>query len=220
MEDTFFLAECCESYILKKHSLVIASYPSLIIFGEIENGRKFRHLKYFKFQAFLAKNLLKVIEAIVTFFNDSSELTINNQFFSDISNNLIYYWKGFSAQNLKFIEFGIEINQSKTFKVSFDLEDINNFIYLIRRCLIASLCLKDLEEQFIEEILKLSIQQLISCKNNHLARTEIVNSFKQEIKLEHVLKNGTLSEILNYYNDIILVLKDLSDLHFCENEME
>jgi hypothetical protein len=100
MEKIFFLSESCENYILKNQPLIVAAFPSVIVFGEIENCSKFKELKYFKFKSFESRLLLKTIEAVVLFFHDNNAKLSKLSFFSDSSNKLDYFCKEI-AQNTK-----------------------------------------------------------------------------------------------------------------------
>jgi hypothetical protein len=224
MENEYYLRDCCENFVLKKHSLIVASYPSVIVFGEIANGTKFNNLKYFKFKTFEAKLLLETIGQIVVFFNGENELTKTN-FFNDPVKEIDYIWQGNYLRKkdnniTKTVTLTVESKKVETFSVSFNLEGMNNLIYLIKRCLISSLCLKDVEEHFITEVIKLTEDVILSCKNNPSTAENVVNCFLSENCYKNAFKTSFYKEILAYYNDIILVLKDLSLLWFNENEVQ
>jgi hypothetical protein len=219
MEKIFFLSESCENYILKNQPLIVAAFPSVIVFGEIENCSKFKELKYFKFKSFESRLLLKTIEAVVLFFHDNNAKLSKLSFFSDSSNKLDYFWQGNCSEH-KTVTFSIESNKSETFSITFSLEDLNNLIYLIKRCLLASLCLKDIEELFFLELIKLTEDQIVLCQRNNNIASEIVCSFFKDQEIVKHFKLSPFTNLIIYYNDIILILKDFSSLWYNENESD
>jgi hypothetical protein len=118
------------------------------------------------------------------------------------------------------VTFSIESNKSETFSITFSLEDLNNLIYLIKRCLLASLCLKDIEELFFLQLIKLSEDQIVLCQKNNNIASEIVRSFLNDQEFVNHFKLSPFTNLLIYYNDIILTLKDLSSLWYNENESD
>jgi hypothetical protein len=219
MEKIFFLSESCENYILKNQPLIVAAFPSVIVFGEIENCSKFKELKYFKFKSFESRLLLKTIEAVVLFFHDNNAKLSKLSFFSDSSNKLDYFWQGNCSEH-KTVTFSIESNKSETFSITFSLEDLNNLIYFIKRCVLASLCLKDIEELFFLELIKLTEDQIVLCQRNNNIASEIVRSFFKDQEIVKHFKLSPFTNLIIYYNDIILILKDFSSLWYNENESD
>ena len=219
MEKIFYLSESCENYILKNQSLIIAAFPSVILFGEIENCSKFKELKYFKFKSFESRLLLKTIEAVVLFFHDNNAKLSKLSFFSDSCSKLEYFWQG-NCSEQKTVTFSIESNKSETFSITFRLEDLNNLIYFIKRCLLASLCLKDIEELFFLELIKLTEDQIVLCQRNNNIASEIVRSFFKDQEIVKHFKLSPFTNLIIYYNDIILILKDFSSLWYNENESD
>lgn len=215
MENSFLLSNSCENYILKNHSIIVAAYPSVIIFGESENGLKFKELKSLKFKSFECQLLIKTIEDIVAFFN-LNEPSSKVSFFLDSTNEISYSWQGFVHKGRKSINLSLEHQKAVTFCVSLDLFDINNLVYLIKRCLLASLCLKDIEEKFILEVLHLTENQIRACKNNSGIAYTTVYCCITENNFSHIKKTSPYVELLMYYNDVIIVIQNLFNLWFDE----
>jgi len=219
MENCYSLSDSCENYILKKHSLIVAAFPSVIIFGNIENTQ-FKQSQCFKFHSFEIKILLKVIGEIIVFFNGETlddQLTKKN-FSVELNNFIDYYWQGNLIGNKKSVVFSIESKGSKTFSISLNLEDLNNLIFLIKRCLLASLCLKDIQEQFILFVIDFSENEILACKKNYSLGSNIVQRFLNELETKDNTKMAPFIQILTYYNEIVLVLKDFNMLHYSEND--
>ena len=220
MEKNYLLTDSCENYILRKHSLIVAAFPSIVIFGEIENTTKFKEFKSFKFNSFEIKFLLQVIGEIVAFFNgDILDDQLNKKKILVNSNcNIDYFWQGNNFENRKSVTFSIETKTSQTFSVNFNLEDLNNFNYLIKRCLLSSLCLKDVNEQFILNVIEISENEILASKKNYSLATNIVQTFLSKLETKEKPKSAAFIELLVYYNEIILVLKDFSMLCFTETD--
>ena len=208
MEKELFLSNSIERYILKRHSFVLSAFPSLIVFGEIKNGTKLLDSKCFKFRSFESKFVLVALSEIIAFFRGDQNQA--KKVFS-VELNKDYYWEG-NIQR-KSVTFSF-----KRFRVEFSLEDLNNFIYLFKRCLLASLCLKDEEEQFILNIIEQSENEIVACKRSYDLASSFVNQFLTQSKTKDFSKSAPLIEILCYYNEIILVIKDFSLLWFNENQ--
>jgi hypothetical protein len=126
----------------------------------------------------------------------------------------------FFLVKLKTVTFSIESNKSETFSITFRLEDLNNLIYLLKRCLLASLCLKDIEELFFLELIKLTEDQIVLCQRNNNIASEIVRSFFKDQEIVKHFKLSPFTNLIIYYNDIILILKDFSSLWYNENESD
>ena len=202
MEKEYLLSNSVERYILKKHCLVLAAFPSLIVFGKIESGTKFIESKCFKFPSFESKLLLVAISEIIAFFRGDQDQP--KKVFSDISNKE-YYWEGNiqrkrdNSDNSKSVTFSF-----KKFSVKFNLEDLNNFIYLFKRCLLSSLCLKDEEEQFILNVIEHSENEILACKRCFDLASRFVDQVLTETKTKDLSKFAPLIEILRYYIDFAL----------------
>ena len=216
LEEENLLSNSCESYILE-NGIVISSYPGSIVFGKTETNKKYLDESSFKFNTFQVIELFKSIVAIVTFFNDKNEKKTDK--IIDFNYNTVYFWRGDSVTNennkqIKLIKFGIEKNCEAFYFATFSLQQINSLVYLLKRCVISSLCLKYIEEQFIESVVVNPLSEIKACKTNDLIAYKIVEKFFKEKQLKVGTKKASYIEILNYYNSVILLIKNLSSLYF------
>jgi hypothetical protein len=220
MEEELFLSKSCETYVLD-NELLISAYPAFIVFGKTEGNKCYKKHSFFKFSSFQITELLKTILLIFEFFSNQ---TVNEKTekIIDISSNLTYYWQGVQILKnetlSKIVKFAIELEKETIFHVTFTIQEINTFVYLIQRCLLASLCLKDIEEDFILNVIKLTKLEIRASKTDDTCALKVVNKFFSEKHLCRETKQRSFIEILRYYNQILLVLKDLNDLHFFDNE--
>jgi hypothetical protein len=216
MEEKYMLSKSCETYVLE-NEVILSAFPGFIVFGKTESNKYFLENCSFKLRSFQVKYLFKSIIAIFAFFSDEL-VQQKTEKIIDIDSDLIYYWQGISVtkdNNLtKAVKFGIEKEQNNIFHVLFTLQDLNNFIFVITRCLLASLCLKDEDEEFIMEFTKNSRNDILACKNDEVIAAKLVKFYTKNQKSENVLKQRPLIVIVQYYNELILLMKDLSDLHF------
>jgi hypothetical protein len=216
MEEENLLSNSCETYVLE-NGILISSYPSLIVFGKTESNKKYIEDSSFKFNTFQVAQLFKSIIAIVAFFNDNVEHKMEK--ILDFSCDTVYYWKGDLVTEedntkLKLIKLGIEKKGDILFNATFSLQNINSFVYLLNRCLISSLCLKDNEEQFILSAIPNSKCEIKACKTDDSIAFKIVQNFFNQKKIKAGTKRASYLEILKYYNSIILLIKDLTSLYY------
>lgn len=130
----------------------------------------------------------------------------------------VYFWMGltFTVNNepKKVIKLGIEKQSITIFETIFELEEFNNLLFLFKRCLLACLCLKENEEMFIIDIAQNeSFNEIVSAKKQILKAKRMVEKFLHSNAFDVLPKVSTLIEILTYYNDIIMIIKQLQSLY-------
>ena len=218
-EEENLLSNSCETYILE-NGILISAFPGLIVFGKTESNKKYIRESAFKFNTFQVVYLFKSIVSIFGFFNDSSENKTEK--IIDFSCDTVYFWRGDSVTKedgtkIKLIKFGIEENSEILFSTIFALQNINSLTYLLKRCVISSMCLKDIEEQFIISVIKNPKSDIKACKTDDSIAYRFVQYFFKEKHINVDTKKASYLEILKYYNLVILLIKDLTSL-YCPSE--
>jgi hypothetical protein len=215
MEENHSLSQSCETYILD-NEILISAYPGFIVFGKTEANRHYQQNRSFKFTSFEVQDLFKTIVAQVKFFSEDNTSEKIEKII-DVE-SITYYWQGITVTKTNFItklvKFAIEKDGSTIFHIAFSLQNLNTFVYLVARCLLASLCLKDNDEQFILNVIKKAKTQIKACKTDDQAAFQIVKTYFREEKIDTDVKKSYYEQLLKYYNELIIIIKDLNDLHF------
>jgi hypothetical protein len=215
--EEFLIEKSCESYVLKKVPFLISSFPGYIVFGETYRGQVYIKNKCLKFNFFDFSTLSECILNCIKFIaeeNNSTDLQplIKNK-------NVTYLWQGFitnieneSEKNIKFII----LNGLERHDLIFSVIEFNNFILVLKRCFLSCLCLKDKEEQFVNELLEKEATLIQLCKKTYSVANDFVESYlKSQCSINH--KKATLIELLRYHNECFVVLKKLQEISFEED---
>jgi len=215
MDEEILLSNSCETYVLD-NDILISAFPGSVVFGKTKSNKNYIQDCSFKFTTFQTIELFKSLVAIISFFRGKE-----NQKIEKILNvtNVVYYWRGDLVINedntqVKLVKFVIEKNSETSFQTAFTLENINSLIYLLRRCIISSLCLKDIEEQFIFSVIEHSKSEIKECKTNNSVAHKFVEKFFKDNNFSHGIKKASFIEILCYYNSIIIQIMSLTRLYY------
>jgi hypothetical protein len=218
MADEEKLSSALESFAMLKCPFFISSFPSYVIFGKTIRNEKYSSGEFFKIKFSDAYKLMVNLLYIGSFLtaNDitnSRGLIIENE--EDSEN---YFWHGITIQKneeeIKVVKFGIETLGNITFNVVFSVEEINNLIYLFKRCLITCLCLKEHEQDLLLTIANTeSCENIVAAKTNTGLAKTLVNQFYRSSNHIQPENCSFLVELIFYYNDIILIVKQLSALY-------
>ncbi len=96
-----------------------------------------------------------------------------------------YFWIGSNlVRNNELciiIKFGIEKQDNIIFEVHFSLKNFQNFFFCFKKLMITSLCLKQIEIDFIQFVILLQIEKLSQIDNQKVA-TECVALFFKDSK--------------------------------------
>jgi hypothetical protein len=218
MEEKYLLSQSCETYVLE-NEVLISAFPGLIVFGKTEANKHYLKNCCFKLTCFQIKKLFTNIIAILAFFNDPS-IHQKCEKIIDVEFEEIYYWQGLSVSKnnvlIKVVKFAIEKEQNTIFHIIFTLEEMNTFIHLLSRCVLGSLCLKDEDEEFIIKLTENSISDIEASKKSEIIASKLVKTYLKQQKIEHLRNQRPLIFILQYYNEVILAIKHLTNLHFEE----
>lgn len=208
------LSLSCETFALLKTPNFISAFPSYILFGETISNIKYKENKFLKINFHEAHKVLMNIFYIGSFL--SSELDYSKGIILKKPEE-VYYWNGLTLQTEdrieKYIKIGIEKQSEFIFEILFSAEEFNNFLFLFKRCLLASLCLKEEEEQFIIKTVETqTCETILAAKTDAQKIRSFIDQFFNNSFFEKPLKLSTFTEIFIYYNDIILILKQLASL--------
>jgi hypothetical protein len=221
MEDEELLSFSCETFALLKSPLFMSSFPSYVIFGKTFKNIKYVPGKFFKIGYFEACKVFASIVYIGSFLTsdiDSSKGVIleNNQ-------NETYFWTGITVlhndESVKMIKLSIMQSDKIVFEVLFSVEEMNNFMYLFQRCLLSCLCLKDYEEQFILKVASESCEKIFLAKTNRTIAMQMVEDFLKESQALTKDVTSSLIELLRYYKDIIIIIKQLIAMYTVPDEI-
>ena len=215
MESDKRLCSSCETFALLKTPFFISAYPSYILFGKTNANIDYDKKCVFEFSFSEAYKLLLNVFYIGSFV--ASDLENANGKILEKSDVEYYFWSAFLIQKNnrteKVVKLGIEKQSEITFEIIFSLEEFNNFNYLFKRCLLSSLCLKDHEEQFILWIVQSeSCETIVLAKKDFKTGQKLIKCFYEDYICEKPDKVTNLLEILSYYNDIILIIKQFHTL--------
>ena len=211
------ISKSCETYVLQRTPLLMSAFPGYIVFGDTVQGQcyinqKCLKIKYFDFHK-LSVCIAKFLEFVA---QENKETEVISLFEEDT-----FFWQGFSKtfenESEKFIKFIISADAEKN-ELVFSLVEFNNFIFVLRRCLISCLCLKDDDELFIFELIKNDEQFIISCKKSYNVACDFVNKYLSSRCLFQA-KKAPFIELIRYHNEIFLELKKLHDI-FVEEDSQ
>ena len=214
MESEKRLSLSCETYAMLKTPYFMSAFPSYILFGLTHINISYERNSVFEISFSEAYKLLVNIFYIGSFF--MSELDSSNGLILEKPNEK-YIWSGIvvirNDKIEKVVKFGIEKQSQITFEICFFLEEFNNFIYLFKRCIVSCLCLKEFEEQFIvQTATNQTCETIVKAKTDLKIAKMIIDSFYEHSGYEKLLNNSSLIEMLNYYNETILIVKQLHTL--------
>ena len=215
------ISNSCETYILSRVPFLMSSFPGYIVFGKSLQGRIYISNKCLKFSYFDYEKLFGCVIGLLSFVAEEEKtITELTHFFKKDQES--YFWQGFSKKienkEEKFIRFVVESEFEKN-ELTFSLVEFNNFIFVLKRCLIASLCLKDEEEVFVSKLINKDLDFIIRCKDSFLISHDFVSEFlKNDASLFN--KKASLIELVRYHNESICILKKLNDIFVQEDDSE
>lgn len=212
----FLLSDSCLTIALRRNQLFVSAFPGLIVFGEVSTTY-FKQLKYFEFSYYDIFELFRALTQIIQYLVVNSD-TLNQDRGIIISkcDNEIYFWMGktiiLNQKEVKIITLGIEIESNIVFELTFDCEKLNDLIYGLYTCMLASLCLKKIEKKLFECIIEENIEKIVSLKFKDNCEN-FVQQFIKDHKIDiNSITESNLVESLFYYHESIVVLYKLKSL--------
>lgn len=208
----------CETFALIKSSIFISSFPSYIIFGKTFINRNYEEKESFKVHFSEAYKILVNLLYIGSFLQSDLEFSKGSILKRETEQ---YLWSGqtilINEESEKIINFFIETNGCKGFELSLTVLELNNFIYLFNRCLLSCLCLKELEEEFISFVIENnSCERILLSKTDKNIASEFIEQFLGASNLLLSTNKSSLRETLRYYNDTVLIIKQLNTIYVPE----
>jgi len=189
--------------LLSNTNTWFAAFPSVLIFGELNESQAFVPSKSFMFEKLDFSKLYIAIASIASCIaqkTSSKETILTKQ-------NIVYFYDAKpNFQKTYEILFGIEINFEVSFKILFDLDNFNDFVLLLTKLIFPIFCLKP------------SLHKLLDLASD-CQIDEIIN-FSDKLKCyDFVQKNNVhCNEIensvicLEYYLEIVLIVNKLKSL--------
>ena len=221
MEDEELLDCSCETFALLKSPLFISSFPSYIVFGKTFRNIKYVSGKFFKIGFFEACKLFASIVYIGSFL--ASDIESSKGIILENELHETYFWTGITVQHnnesIKMIKLSISLSERITFEVLFSAEEINNFMYLFKRCLLSCLCLKDYEEQFLLKVSSESCENIFLAKSDRIVAKRMVEEFMKESQIQNKNVTSSLIELFIYYKDLVIIIKQLTVMYTIPDEI-
>lgn len=205
----------CETFALLKTPYFISSFPSYILFGKTEINEHYSEGSVFKINFSDAYKLLVNILYICSFLGsdlDSSKGLISK------NDHEQYCWSAYTdPKGDKLIKFEIQKNSELTFEIIFNVTEYNNFLYLFQRCLLSCLCLKEVEEEFITFVIENEeCHDIFEARSNVQKCKKMIVDFFKTTENSKKYSHSSLIEKLKYYNDVILIMKQLFSIRVPE----
>jgi hypothetical protein len=211
-EDKFLVIESCANLALEIPNTFMSAYPGFIVFGKVKLNA-FEQNRFFKFGVFEVYKLYLAIVNILNFMTGQND-DLNKDLILTNENGDNYYWIGTNLMRnnklCKIVKFGIEKQDTITYELHFTLNNFQNFFFCLKKLLITSLCLKQMHVDFIHFIIVLPIEKLAKIDDKKVAM-ECVDLFLKDSKNDgsELLSNQTFFDLLNYYEEIIIILNKL-----------
>ena len=193
----------CKTTVLKKCDIFISAFPGKVIFGHIveDNYPKLQYFQFFHFQLFkLYLSLVEIINNSIT--EESSEIK-KTDLIIKLSDEVSYFWI-IEIGDIQLIQFVLEFKNIINYKLSFTLDQLNDFIYCLSVSILPCLCLKHLERDFLEYITEQEISKILNdTKDNFIL---LLNDFKlkQNIRID-LISQANLADLIPYYKELIII---------------
>ena len=209
------LSNSCKTINLKTSDIFISSFPGKIVFGNISQ-QKYSKFNYFEFLTFelyyLYISLVAIIKAVISEENESDDV-FTEKLILKVNEDLNYLWSVVTeTKERKCIELILQHRSlNKTYKITFNLDQLNDFISALSEIIVPTLCLKSVERQFLEFICDIDILNIVNLdrKNGILLLCDFKNKFN--INIDSIEEFNILDTII-YYKELIIILKKIKSL--------
>ena len=206
------LTNSCKTINLKSSDIFISSYPGKVIFGNISRHR-YAKCSYFQFLTFelyyLYLSLVSIIKALL-----SSENELSKKLILKVNEDLSYWWSivtvNLPNEERKCVQILLQ-NSSLNYRITFTLDQLNDFISALSEIIVPTLCLKSVEREFFEFVSDQEILNIINLdRKNGLLLLMNFNE-KYNINIDSLDELNILETII-YYKEIILIFKKIQSL--------
>ena len=204
-----------QTLALSKAPNFMSSFPGRIIFGEA-TCKGFVLNKFFIFSLLSIAKLFSSIVEITKFLTSINERNSIKSIFDD--ENVSYIWVGRTimengTKNLeKVIIFVIEKNGERTFELNFSVPELDNFYCALTRSILMILCLKDVQYDLMYSASLLTVDNIVLFKTDRKRAKEFITKSFSSLLDSQELNVSNCIELLQYYNDILIITHKLSKL--------
>lgn len=186
--------------LLSDNNLWCSAYPSLIIVGNIQN---FVYIEK-QFFYFTKTDVFTFYQALLKIIKEIAARNYNHRDILIQRDCIIYFWNLICAENKPVVIFGIESNLEVIFKISFSLEEFNDFILVFGQLIIPSLCFQKSIISILDFAASSSYEDII-----HFTST---NKLCTEFLRKHQL-DESCTVYLMYYKEILIITHKIKTLY-------
>jgi hypothetical protein len=205
----------CLTTVLKKVSVFLSAYPGFIVFG-MTLTTSYLEKRYFKFSPFeLFKLYIAIIQILKYFTEENPEFTKGLILERNKIKKIVYFWNSstliIDGNEEKVISFCIENEDSILVKINMTLEELHNFIKVLKSTITFSLCLSTFQNEVIiaASNLELSSLKKLNCYDN----TKVfVKTFMKNLDNSKNDEEFKLIQLIHYYYDLIILIHQLSTM--------
>jgi hypothetical protein len=203
-------------FILEFNNIAISSTAGYIICGSYEQNY-YKCNNVFAIQLFHTYKITQAFYEIIKFFTDDNSNTSEAKAIVNL-NNEVLYWEGstlYKDSNLteKKILFSLETQNTK---YQFDVlyQNFQNFVIAIEKSIRGAFCFKFEDTNFVNYVLKKPISIILRYQDENEA-FQCTKAFNEASSQQ--FSDSCKVEFLQYYLEIIIVLKKISSIIMNKN---
>ncbi len=192
----------------------MSSFPGRIIFGE-GNSVGFISRKFFIFDLSTLNVLYYSIVEITKFLASEKERDVIKNILS--KDNVSYFWIGRTITDIsnesldKIVTFVIEFEGERSFELKFSIPQLDNFYCALKRSILMILCLKDAQYDLMFNVTLLPIENIELFKKDREKAKKFVNTYINIPEMSNLTISNCI-ELLQYYNDILIIVHKITKL--------
>lgn len=185
--------------LFSDNNLCCASFPGNLVIGAIDQ-ETFIQNQYFEFTKSDLRNLYKAVIEIVACIAKNTEK--KDAILKKEDESIVYFW---SFSNTT-VYIGIETISTTTYKIPFSLDEFNDFVLILSKLIMPTLCLKSEPFLLLEFVSDFPPKEFLALKD-----------FADVLKFLHSKKynlfDSTFATYILYYKEILLIVSMLKSLH-------
>jgi hypothetical protein len=221
MDEDLHFSKSIQTKALKVTSVFISAFPGYIVFGKTCD-KVYRKGSFFYFSVFEVYKLYLSFFKILSFFtsdtledeDEKKGLILEHD---NLSVEESYYWYGLELTNSKnvtnkYIKFAIERKSSTICQIHMTLNDLQNFVKALKSSVLISLCLNDIENELIILASANSPEQILKLKSESEAKDFVLKFLSEKTEKTENASVIVFIQLLQYYNDILVLLNKLNSL--------
>lgn len=203
------LSLSCKTLVLKQSDKFISAFPGKIIFGDVsqQNYKKYQYFMFAHFELYhLYLSLVEIIKNIVL--EETSEIN-KTDLIIKLSDDLSYFW--IIEIDTKNIQFLIKHEAIVHYKLTFSLDQLNDFIYSLSESILPCLCLKSVERDFLQFVSEQEIKILLNLRKENAYF--LLNNFQHinKVKIDLICEPN-MTDLVIYYIELIIIFKKIKSL--------